>query len=51
MSGAGERVSAGKNPMRGDFESEEWEICCDLTAAHHLMAHFGTDDFTSTHLA
>lgn len=31
--------------------SEEWEIRCDLAAAYRLMAHFGMDDLTSTHLS
>ncbi|MBT1516473.1 class II aldolase/adducin family protein [Bradyrhizobium sp. SRL28] len=36
---------------RGDFESEEWKIRCDLAAAYRLISHFGIDDLTSTHLS
>lgn len=31
--------------------SQEWEIRCDLAAAHRLIAHFGMDDLISTHLS
>lgn len=36
--------------MRNDA-SQEREVRCDLAAAYRLIAHFGMDDLTSTHIS
>lgn len=45
------RASAGRKPIRRQVSAEEWQLRCELAAAHRLVAHFVFADLTYNHIS
>ncbi len=51
MKGAAMRITKKARPVRGRVSEKEWQLRCELAAAHRLVAHFVFVDMTYNHIS
>lgn len=51
MSGDVIEMKKSARPVRGRVSAEEWQLRCELAAAHRLVSHFVSVDMTYNHIS